>query len=94
MHQAQSKHCKLKVLKVFAPGIEPRTFRYPSTRFNRLVTPGLAFENIYISSDSKKLKGRYGLAFEKFRDIRDTNRVPNRMSGGYTIRLYNDEPSI
>ena len=35
---------------------------------------------IYISSYSKKLKRRYGLAFEKFRDIRDIYRAPNRMS--------------
>ena len=34
-----------------------------------------------LSSDSKKLKRRYGLAFEKFRDIRDIYRVPNQMSG-------------
>ena len=49
---------------------------------------------IYISSDSKKLKRRYGLAFEKFRDIWDIYRVPNRMSGVYTIILYNDEPFL
>ena len=49
---------------------------------------------IYISSDSKKLKRRYGLAFEKFRDIRDIYRVPNRMSGVYTIILYIDEPFL
>ena len=34
---------------------------------------------------SKKLKRRYGLAFEKFCDIRDIHRAPNRMSGVYTI---------
>ena len=49
---------------------------------------------ISISSDSKKLTRRYGLAFEKFRDIRDIYQAPNRMSGVYTIILYHDEPSI
>ena len=49
---------------------------------------------IYISSDSKTLTRRYGLAFEKFCDIRDIYRAPNRMPGVYTIKLYNEEPSI
>ena len=40
------------------------------------------------------LKRRYGLAFKKFRDIRDIYRAPNRMSGVYTIMLYNDEPFL
>ena len=47
-----------------------------------------------VGSDSTKLKRRYGLAFEKFRDIRDIYRAPNRMSGLYTIILNIDEPSI
>ena len=49
---------------------------------------------IYISSDSKTLTRRYGLAFEKFRGIRDIHRAPNWMSGVYAIILYSDEPSI
>ena len=49
---------------------------------------------IYKSSESKTLTRRYSLAFAKIRDIRDIYRAPNRMSGVYTIILYNDEPYI
>ena len=42
----------------------------------------------------KTLTRCYGLAFEKFRCIRDIRRTPNRMSGVYTIIIYNDDLSI
>ena len=36
---------------------------------------------IYICSNSKKMKRRNGLAFEKFRDVQDIFRAPNWISG-------------
>ena len=67
-------------------------YSIPNIKYKIVVSYYTTMNRLY--NFREKLKRHYELAFEKFCDIRDIYRVPNRMSGVYTIILYNDEPSI